>query len=151
MGDNHGLGYVLKPPLLRSIDAVQVPTRLLRVTVVSCFKLPPGSLEISDPFVKLSYVELQLIVLKHEQRLRMILLSMLCSIIQQSSLFVDRILHFFCFKFVIKTLALMINWDMLVPECLVCFEVCILGNCSTNETHRLDQRQFSPRLNGLKW
>lgn len=51
--DNGRCGYLLKPDhLLR--DGVPDPEpKVLVVTVISSFKLPPGVLEINDPFVKI--------------------------------------------------------------------------------------------------
>jgi phosphatidylinositol phospholipase C, delta len=52
--DNGRCGMVLKPACLRLQPAPAPPARrTLLVTVVSSFKLPPGALEIADPYVKI--------------------------------------------------------------------------------------------------
>lgn len=50
--DNGRCGYLLKPEYLLRDDTPAVEAKTLVVTVISSFKLPPGVLEIADPFVK---------------------------------------------------------------------------------------------------
>lgn len=52
--DNGRCGFVLKPESLRLVPPPPPPARrTLAVTVISSFKLPPGRLEIADPYVKI--------------------------------------------------------------------------------------------------
>jgi phosphatidylinositol phospholipase C delta len=50
--DNGRCGYLLKPEYLLRDDTPAAEAKTLVVTVISSFKLPPGVLEIADPFVK---------------------------------------------------------------------------------------------------